>query len=1062
MAEKSTGQWIGSIIGAVVGFYTGGTTWYAMAASAAQGAAVGSAVGGLIDPPKGPTIIGPRLSDLSQQNASYGASIPRVYGSAPVYGNVFWIENNRLKETVHKDNEGGKGGGGGSEVKTFTYSATFALGLCRGEIAGIRRIWVSGKLIYDAGVTDVDAIAASNRAANGFTVYLGTEDQMPNPRMQAALGAANTPAFRGLAYIVFEDFDLTDYGNSLAGAQIKVEIVNSGTYTDWDRTTTVTDTGVAFGKSGTPGVGRPYITGVNGEVRVAVVGTLREFVFSRNGQFVAEDQLEVPACSGDITVGATTWRACGKLVYDYGGLEEDLLCNPLVFPSGGPALTRGIGTPIRRIDHNLPQDRTILNVALANDRKSILVVSGDVGVYGHFGGTHYSAVWTLISEDGDYISSGSFPGVGIAQLGFGRSANYSFSACCYDQDSGILAATWGFATGAVWIYRFNESGNLVLESTEALSYFTFTYPSIFCENGVVFVVSEKHFNVFTRGLLSQSYPQLKAIVDKECAESAVLSPSDIDSTSLTDTVMGYRISAAGSLRSGMEPLQAAWPFDAVQAGYQIKFIRRTGLSSVATIPQADLGASADGQRAPQLVQTREMDSQLAGRVIVTHLDSTREYDIGEQDAERLNTGTITERRVELSIVLSSTDAKQVAEMMLYRYWMERYDFTFSLPPSYRHLEPCDVVTVVTDDATYDFRLTRVQYQADGTIDCDAKLHAPIYTSTAIGADGVASVSKLEAPGSTVLQLLDIPTISDKIDAPGFLMAACGYTSSWRGANIFRSLDDGATWSSVASISTPGTIGFAAVAIGAPIDFCLIDKKNALTARFYGGQTVSSVTEQQMLTGQNHFAYGAHGRWEIIAAQNATLQGDGSYVLSDLLRGRFGSEWASGLHQANDRLVLLGENAVTFVPTGTNGLGIEFKYKGVTVGQNLSDATTQTIAYAGENLECLSPVYLNGNRHPTTNDWALTWVRRTRVGGEWRDYVDATLGEASEAYEVEIYSSGAYTTLKRTISAASATCAYTSADQVTDFGSNQATLYVKIYQLSASVGRGQPLTTSITR
>lgn len=1059
MAEKSTGQWIGAVIGAVAGFFTGGATWYAVAASMASGAATGSAIGGLIDPPKGPTIIGPRLSDLSQQNASYGASIPRIYGSAPVYGNIFWIENNSLKETVHKDNEGGKGGGGGSEVKTFTYSATFALGLCRGEIAGIRRIWVSGKLIYDAGVTDVDAIAASNRSANGFTVYRGTEDQMPNPRMQSALGAANTPAFRGLAYIVFEDFDLADYGNSLAGAQIKVEIVNSGTYTDWDRTTTVTSSGVDF--QATP---RPYITAVDGEVRVGGLNSLSEYIFSRNGDFIISDQRQTPPCADVISYMGVNWQPGGKLVYDFGGLEEDLLCDPTVFPVDAAALVRGIGIPTRRIDQNIPQDRTILGLALANDQKSILVISGDAGVYGNHGAAQVSAVWTLISPDGDYLDSGPVAdSVNIYSFGFSRSATYHYGSCCFDSDSGLLISAYGAGAGSVTIRSFDAAGILTVYSVEALSYSFFTRPSVYCENGVIFAVSGTHFNVFTRGLLSQNYPQLKTIVDKECAESAVLSPSDIDSTSLTDTVMGYRVSAAGSLRSGMEPLQAAWPFDAVQAGYQIKFIRRTGLSSVATIPQADLGASSDGKRAPQLVQTREMDSQLAGRVIVTHLDSTREYDIGEQDAERLNTGTITERRVELSIVLSSTDAKKVAEMMLYRYWMERYDFTFSLPPSYRHLEPCDVVTVVTDGATYDFRLTRVQYQADGTIDCDAKLHAPIYTSTAIGADGVASVSKLDAPGSTVLQLLDIPTISDKIDAPGFLMAACGYTSSWRGANIFRSLDDGATWSSVASIATPGTIGFAAVAMGAPIDFSLIDKKNTLTARFYGGQTVSSVTEQQMLTGQNHFAYGAHGRWEIIAAQNATLQGDGSYVLSDLLRGRFGSEWASGLHQANDRLVLLGENAVTFVPTGTNGLGIEFKYKGVTAGQNLSDAATQTIAYAGENLECLSPVYLNGSRHPTTNDWSLNWIRRTRVGGEWRSYVDASLGEASEAYEVEIYSSAAYTTIKRTITGlASAACAYTSANQVTDFGSNQATLYVKIYQLSANVGRGQPLTTSITR
>ncbi len=119
-------------------------------------------------------------------------------------------------------------------------------------------------------------------------------------------------------------------------------------------------------------------------------------------------------------------------------------------------------------------------------------------------------------------------------------------------------------------------------------------------------------------------------------------------------------------------------------------------------------------------------------------------------------------------------------------------------------------------------------------------------------------------------------------------------------------------------------------------------------------------------------------------------------------------------------------------------------------------------YNGVNLECLSPIYLNGNRHPTTNDWTLTWIRRTRVSGEWKDLIDAPLSETSESYEIDIFSDGTYVTLKRTLTAVTPTVAYTSAQQVTDFGSNQATLYVKIYQLSGIVGRGYPLTTSITR
>jgi hypothetical protein len=106
-------------------------------------------------------------------------------------------------------------------------------------------------LIYDAGSTSTDGLIASQLAVdtllNGISekgseqeaqtgrvsvsAYLGTDDQLPDPRMQATLGVANTPAYRGLAYIVFNDFELTDFGNSLMGAQFKVEVMQSATWT---------------------------------------------------------------------------------------------------------------------------------------------------------------------------------------------------------------------------------------------------------------------------------------------------------------------------------------------------------------------------------------------------------------------------------------------------------------------------------------------------------------------------------------------------------------------------------------------------------------------------------------------------------------------------------------------------------------------------------------------------------------------------------------------------------------------------------------------------------------
>src|SRR5574343_1224493 len=100
---SSVGQALGMAVGGVIGAFT--------PVGFIVGAQIGGMVGGYLDPPKGPNTQGPRLTDLKQQTASYGVPIPRLYGKNAVFGNVFWIENNQLKEVATKKKTGGKGGG---------------------------------------------------------------------------------------------------------------------------------------------------------------------------------------------------------------------------------------------------------------------------------------------------------------------------------------------------------------------------------------------------------------------------------------------------------------------------------------------------------------------------------------------------------------------------------------------------------------------------------------------------------------------------------------------------------------------------------------------------------------------------------------------------------------------------------------------------------------------------------------------------------------------------------------------------------------------------------------
>jgi hypothetical protein len=100
------GPIVGGVVGSVVGFFFG---------QPGLGYAIGSTLGGLLNPvsPENQEVFGPRLSDLTTQISTYGAVIPRLYGTVGVSGNIIWIENNALKETITRSKSGGSGGKGG-------------------------------------------------------------------------------------------------------------------------------------------------------------------------------------------------------------------------------------------------------------------------------------------------------------------------------------------------------------------------------------------------------------------------------------------------------------------------------------------------------------------------------------------------------------------------------------------------------------------------------------------------------------------------------------------------------------------------------------------------------------------------------------------------------------------------------------------------------------------------------------------------------------------------------------------------------------------------------------
>ncbi|PKP68188.1 MAG: host specificity protein, partial [Alphaproteobacteria bacterium HGW-Alphaproteobacteria-5] len=192
----------GSIGGAILGV-----------SAATVGGLIGSTIGSVVDSwivsslAPAQRIEGPRLDTLRITSATEGAVIPRLYGRMRMGGNIIWATD--FREETRTTTQGGKGGGGG-KVKTteYLYYASFAVALCEGPITGIGRIWADGKLMDTAGIT--------------WRWYPGDEAQTADPFIAARMGAANTPAYRGTAYVVFEDLPLGDYGNRIPQLSFEV------------------------------------------------------------------------------------------------------------------------------------------------------------------------------------------------------------------------------------------------------------------------------------------------------------------------------------------------------------------------------------------------------------------------------------------------------------------------------------------------------------------------------------------------------------------------------------------------------------------------------------------------------------------------------------------------------------------------------------------------------------------------------------------------------------------------------------------------------------------------
>jgi hypothetical protein len=232
--------------------------------------------------------------------------------------------------------------------------------------------------------------------------------------------------------------------------------------------------------------------------------------------------------------------------------------------------------------------------------------------------------------------------------------------------------------------------------------------------------------------------------------------------------------------------------------------------------------------------------------------------------------------------------------------------------------------------------------------------------------------------------------------------------------------------------------------------------------------LDSVTDLTLFGGANALAVeSAPGIWEVLRARNVELVAPGQYRLTQLLRGQRGTEGAMGNPTPVGARVVVLDDALVPLPISEADIGIPWSWRVGPAARAFTDASyvAQSFTPSGVGLRPFSVAHVEQPwRTPRMpGDLTIRWTRRSRAlaADSWGG-VEVPLVEEREVYEVEILDGA---TVKRVLSATTTSAVYTEGQQTADWGAPLGpgdTLTVRIYQLSAQVGRGasEPVTLNL--
>lgn len=522
--------------------------------------------------------------------------------------------------------------------------------------------------------------------------------------------------------------------------------------------------------------------------------------------------------------------------------------------------------------------------------------------------------------------------------------------------------------------------------------------------------------------------------------------SDYRTPEVFGTLAGFMIDRTMSVREALQPLETAYLFDTWESGGQILTRSRAIAPQVASVDYDDLIDSGPDRPRSSIVRVQETD--LPSRAKMTFIDPENDYNAYTVEAVRIASESTRVAGATVPIAIRYAQGNELVSKLLFEQWGSRERISFALPPSYLKVDPGDLISLTTDARSVLGRVTNIR-MSDSLLIESLGFDPTVYGVVPV-TDLVVALPNPDLFTVPIVAFMDLPVIGNSLDQiPGFVGA---FQSPFNGVDFYRS-PDGLSYELNTQLVGETTMGDSLTDLySGPT--AVFDKANVLQVRIHNDDVeLATVSELALFDGSNTLAIeNSSGVWEVIQFKDVELVSSGIYNLSNLLRGQFGTEDAMEDPIPSGATVIVLDGNIVPVSMTVNDIDTLLFWKYGPTTKPISDNSygSTTHAFTGRGLRPFSPVHVEGVFSGT--DLNISWIRRTRFGGDRWDATSIPLNEETEAYEIDILNGS---TVVRTLTASTASVTYTTAQQIADWGSVQSSYTIDVYQLSAIVDRGTP-------